>query len=373
MTQQAWAALVGLFVAIGLLPSGQGKAAPRAPRTRNVAVVVFEGVELLDFAGPLQVFAAAAQFGEMRGQPAFHVYTMARTKSPVKSHGVLQVVPEYSIDDAPPPDIIVLPGGDTSSLQEDPRFMQWVKDNAARAEVSMSVCTGAFVLGRAGLLDGHTATTWYNAVEGLRKAMPRANVQEGRRFVDEGRVVTTAGVSAGIDGALHIVARLLGRAIADETARYLEYRWTPEPYLAKHYSLLTPGLDGRGRALQMARLLEREQSWPEAIKAWRALTQENAKDGYAWHRLAFALYHTGDLAGAIAAAQRAAALPDVRADALVNLACYYVHAGRRADALTALEQAVDAGLKGRWRLQGDEDLAPLHGEPRFQKLLARLG
>ncbi len=100
-----------------------------------------------------------------------------------------------------------MPGGQSSTLTNDARFMAWARKAFDGAEVSISVCTGAFVLGKAGVLDGHTATTWFGAVEQLRKAVPAATVQEGRRFVDQGRVVTTAGVSAGIDGALHVVAR----------------------------------------------------------------------------------------------------------------------------------------------------------------------
>jgi putative intracellular protease/amidase len=367
MTQVlVWAAVLGSTL-VGAITVAS--AATPAPATRNVAIVVFDGVELLDFAGPLQVFAAAAEFGAVRDKPAFRVYTVARSKAPIKSHGILEVVPEFSIDDAPPADIVVLPGGDTSALRDDPRFMDWLSRTAARGELAMSVCTGAFLLGKAGLLDGKAATTWFDAIDRLRAAVPRANVQEGRRFIDEGRVVTTAGVSAGIDGALHVVARLLGRAVADQTARYMEYRWTPEPYLAKRYSLLTPGLDERGRAWQTAGLFERENSWQEAAKAYRAMVQADAKDAPAWNRLAVALAYAGDLPGAIAAGERAAKLPEGRIDALVNLACLYTRAGRRADALAALEQAVAAGLTERRKL-ADDDLAPLRGEPRFQKLLA---
>lgn len=236
----------------------------------------------------------------------------------------------------------------------------------------MSVCTGAFVLAKAGVLDGRIATTWFGALEKLRQMAPKTTVQEGRRFVDQGRVVTTAGVSAGIDGALHIVARLLGRAVADRTARYMEYHWSPEAYLAQGYTLLNPSLDERGHALQRAGILEDEKSWAEAVKAYRALTAEDSHDGYAWHRLAVALHFSGDVPGAIAAGKRAAGFSDVRPEALVNLACTYSRAGQRDSALTALEEAVAAGFKAKWRLQGDDDLAPLRSQPRFQKLLARL-
>jgi transcriptional regulator GlxA family with amidase domain len=357
-----------LAFALCAAPAG---AAPGA-RTRNVAVVLYPGVELLDFAGPAEVFAAAAQFGAMRGQPAFHVYTVARTKAPIVSQGFLRVVPDYGIEDAPKPDLVVIPGGSSAAVTDDAKFMAWAKSAAQGAELTMTVCTGAFVLGKAGLLDDRSATTWYGAIEGLRKAAPKAHVQEGRRFVDEGAIVTTAGVSAGIDGALHVVARLLGRAVADRTARYMEYRWTPEPYLTQRYLLLNPSTDDRGRELQRAEMLEEEKQFPEAVKAYRALSADGADDGYVWLRLATALDGSGDTAGALAAAKRAADSPDVRKDALVDVACLEARAGHRDEALSALEDAVAAGFAAKWRLQGDADLASVRGDPRFQKLLARL-
>jgi transcriptional regulator GlxA family with amidase domain len=213
--------------------ASQPAPSPSSLVTRNVAIVLYEGVELLDFAGPGEVFAAA----NVGGRPAFRVYTVATTKAPLVSQGFVKIVPDFTIEDAPHPDLIVVPGGSSGVLTNDARFMAWARKAFEGAEVSMSVCTGAFVLAKAGLLDGRVATTWFGAVERLRKAVPTATVQEGRRFVDQGRVVTTAGVSAGIDGALHVVARLLGRSVADQTARYMEYRWSPEPYLVETYVL----------------------------------------------------------------------------------------------------------------------------------------
>ena len=205
-----------------------------APATRNVAIVLYEGVEILDFAGPSEVFKAAA--GMVEGDtPAFRPYTVAATKAPVTSQGFVRITPEFSVDDAPRPDIVVIPGGNSKALLDEPRFMAWAGRALAEDEVTLTVCTGAFVAARLGVLDGRSATTWYGAVERLQKAAPKVNVQEGRRFVDSGRIVTTAGVSTSIDGALHVVSRLLGRAAADRTARYMEYHWTPEPYLAEHY------------------------------------------------------------------------------------------------------------------------------------------
>ncbi len=365
--------LLAAAVLVSQTAFAQGANRPLFKRTtRNVAIVVYEGVELLDFAGPGEVFSAASSFGAIRGQPAFKVYTVAASKAPITSQRFLKVVPDYSIDDAPPPDLIVLPGGSADALIEDPKFMTWARTAIDRAEISMSVCTGAFVLGKAGFLNGRTATTWYGAIDNLRQKFPEARVQEGRRFVDQGQIVTTAGVSAGIDGALHLVARLLGRAVADRTARYMEYHWAPEAYLAQTYSLLNPTLDERGQATQRAGMLEDQKNWIEAVKAYRALLETDPKDGFAWHRLAFTLYRSNDLAGAIAAGKRAADLPDVKAEALVNLACFFARAGKRDEALHALEDAVGAGFNAKWRLQADDDLASVRSDPRFQKLLATL-
>ncbi|MBS2022934.1 MAG: DJ-1/PfpI family protein [Deltaproteobacteria bacterium] len=214
-------------------------AAGTKPFTRNVAIVVYEGVELLDFAGPTEVFTSAAGFGARgekgKEEEAFRVYTVAVSKAPITSQGMLKVMPEFSIDDAPAPDIVVLPGGNSKAMTEDPKFMAWIERVSKATEVNMSVCTGAFVWAKLGLLDGKSSTTWYGATDKLQAAAPKSTVQEGRRLVDNGHVLTTAGVSAGIDGALHLVARLLGRQVADKTAQYMEYHWTPEAYLAKGY------------------------------------------------------------------------------------------------------------------------------------------
>jgi putative intracellular protease/amidase/YHS domain-containing protein len=189
---------------------------------RRVAILVYPGVELLDFSGPGEVFAAAAHRG------AFEVFTVAATKEPVMSQGFVEVVPQYSIADSPRPDLLVIPGGNAGSVLENPELMAWVKQTAAKAEAVMSVCNGAFVLARAGLLDGLEATTHWASIDALRREAPRTRVRDDVRFVDNGKVVTSAGVSAGIDAALHLVSRLLGEETAKGTARYMEYRYQPQ-------------------------------------------------------------------------------------------------------------------------------------------------
>ncbi len=190
---------------------------------RNVAIVIWNGAEVLDFAGPTEVFASA------RGDDGsyFNVYTVAASAEPILSQGVVRVIPEYTIENCPQPDIFVLPGGGTNSPLSNPKMIEWVKRVSVDAEISMSVCTGAFVLARAGLLEGKEATTWHGAINGLRMLAPNTIVHDDQRWVDNGSVVTSAGVSAGIDASLHIVARLCGEEVAQSTAEYMEYDWRP--------------------------------------------------------------------------------------------------------------------------------------------------
>ena len=186
---------------------------------RNVAIVVHNGAELLDFAGPGEVFAAAGPF---------NVYTVSETEQPIVSQGFVKVTPQYDVTDSPPPAIIVIPGGGSRALISSEPLMAWIEKSAADAEVVMSVCTGALALAKVGLLDGLEITTHYSAIDALKKQAPKSKVHENTRFVDNGKIVTTAGVSAGIDGALHIVSRLLGEDAASSTARYMEYdKWEP--------------------------------------------------------------------------------------------------------------------------------------------------
>lgn len=190
----------------------------------NVAIFVYDGVEILDFAGPGEVFASAANDTGY----AFNVYTVAVDTVPILSQRFLTVVPQYTIYNCPKPDIIVLPGGSTGKSAGDQNVLNWVTQNVSNAEIIMSVCTGAIILSRAGLLDGKHATTWHGRIKHLREITPKATIHENTRFVDDGQIITTAGVSAGIDGALHVIAKLLGEKEAARVARYMEYdKWEP--------------------------------------------------------------------------------------------------------------------------------------------------
>lgn len=185
----------------------------------NVAVYMQQGMEILDFAGPVEVFTYAGM----------NVYTVGKTMEPIISQGVVKIVPEYSIENCPSPDIIVFLGGNGTNASKDAQVQKWLKANAPEADYLFTVCTGAFFLGRAGLLDGLTTTTFHTEIPTLRALVPSATVLDDARFVDNGKIITTAGISAGIDGSLHLVQKLFGLERAKEVARYMEYdKWHPE-------------------------------------------------------------------------------------------------------------------------------------------------
>jgi len=340
--------------------------------TKNVAILLYNGIEVLDFAGPAEVFQSAARFGAKGEEQAFHLYTVSRGKAPIVSQGFIRVTPDYSIEDSPKPDILILPGGGSEEVTDDAAWMQWIKTSGRDAEHVLTVCTGAFIAARAGLLDGLDATTWYNAIPALTREFPNIRVLPGRRFVDNGKMITTAGVSAGIDGSLHLVARLLGRYVADRTAEYMEYKWAPESYLSAKYAQLNPQLDARGRAKQQASIAVREGNSEAAVAIFRSLLAEDRNDGEAWLNLGRALHDLEQYAEAIAAHQEAAKAPPQRARALYNIACEYALSGDRDKAIDAVAQAIEGGYRTRSSYENDSDFATIRDDPRFQALVAKL-
>ncbi len=188
---------------------------------KTVAIFIFDEVEVLDFAGPYEVFAVTGAQTQ-----AFEVFTVAETDQPVRARNGLMVLPTHSFATAPRADIVVIPGGyGTRPLLQKQNVIDWVRKMDQEAQLTLSVCTGSLLLGRAGLLDGLAATTHHLAFEELRKCAPNSEIREGARLVDNGRIVTSAGVSAGIDMSFHIVARELGQEAAQKIARYIEYPW----------------------------------------------------------------------------------------------------------------------------------------------------
>ena len=190
--------------------------------TKIVAILIFPDVEVLDFAGPFEVFAVT---DELRGYDTFHTCTVAAAPGVVRARNGLQVVPDFTLENCPAPDVLVIPGGfGTRALLAQPALLEWVRTRARDAEIVMSVCSGALVLAKLGLLDGLRVTTHHELLGLLAKLAPAATVDPSQRFHDHGHIVTAAGISAGIDSSLHVVGRLLGEAAAAKTAKYMEYR-----------------------------------------------------------------------------------------------------------------------------------------------------
>lgn len=194
---------------------------------RTVGILIFPEVEILDFCGPFEVFSSAV---DESGEKAFNVLTVAETGSLVPCRGGLVVQPNVTFATAPTFDIVVVPGGyGTDVQQENPAVLDWLRRQRRAAELTTSVCTGAFLLGAAGLLDGLRVTSHWSTIDRLRAFVPGAIVLDDVRVVDQGEVITSAGVSAGIDMALHVVRRLHGDAAAVATARDMEYDWALAP------------------------------------------------------------------------------------------------------------------------------------------------
>jgi putative intracellular protease/amidase len=198
--------------------------APQKVVTRNLAIFIFDGVQIIDYTGPFEVLGQARD----GGTKLFNVYTVAEKAGPITTNMGMTVVPKYSFADMPKTDVLVLPGGNTQPGLDNPKVIKWVQDTAANAEFVMSVCNGAFYLGKAGLLDGLSATTYYGLIDELKETAPKAHVVTDQRFVDNGKIITTAGLSSGIDGSLHLIEKIVGRGRAQEVALNLEYNWQPD-------------------------------------------------------------------------------------------------------------------------------------------------
>ncbi len=193
------------------------------PASRIVEILIFDEVELLDVAGPYEAFSVA---GFPRQQKLFEVSLVAERAGQVMARNRFAMTPHHTIDDCPEPAVLVIPGGfGTRREIHNSRLVQWISAMSARSGLTLSVCSGALLLARAGLLEGLHATTHQGALGLLAELAPNTTVHSDQRVVDNGRIVLSAGVSAGIDAALHVISRLEGLEVARETANYMEYRW----------------------------------------------------------------------------------------------------------------------------------------------------
>ena len=216
----------------------------QASARKTVGILIFDGVQIIDYTGPYEIFQGAG----------FDVFTVAETKEPISTVAGMTVVPKYAFADAPRPDVLVVPGGGVAGALGSAATLTWVKDTTAKTQHTMSVCNGAFILAKAGLLDGLTATTTHGNVPKLRATYPRIKVVDDQRYVDNGKIITTGGLTAGIDGALHVVSLMMGKGVAQQVALGEEYDWRPGGGFVRGIladtefeSWMAPAVDGTGR------------------------------------------------------------------------------------------------------------------------------
>lgn len=206
--------------------------ASASPRPLRVAILVFDEVEALDLGGPYEVFTTACRM-QQRLQPGaptpFAVQCVARSLQPVQARASLRVLPDADFATAAAPDVLIVPGGVVDAAAACAETRAWVARAAAGAQITASVCTGAFILAAAGVLTEGPATTHWEDIADLRAQFPALDVQENVRWVDRGALVTSAGISAGIDMSLHLVTRLVGSALSERTARQMDTPWNPKP------------------------------------------------------------------------------------------------------------------------------------------------
>lgn len=193
---------------------------------KRIGIVLFKNIEVLDFCGPFEVFCVTRLNEEKRREEPspFEVLLVAEHPEPVTTTGNMKVIPHYTFETCPRLNILVVPGGwGTRKELNNPVMLEWLRTRASEVETLTSVCTGSLLLGFAGLLDGLHATTHWRSLEWMRDSLPAVLVEFEKHVVEDGRVFTSAGISAGIDLALRVVARYFGEDIARATARHMEY------------------------------------------------------------------------------------------------------------------------------------------------------
>lgn len=197
----------------------------------NVGIYIYNEVEVLDFAGPYEVFTTAARVWGRQNPAAlklFEVFLIAEEANLVHARANFQVQPHYTIQNHPGVDVLIVPGGVHVHELEKTQVIEWIARLSPKTKLTASVCTGAFLLAKAGILQDKSCTTHWEDVADLRAMFPALDVREDVAWMDNGRIVTSAGISAGIEMALHLVTKLAGKELAVKTARQMQYTWNNE-------------------------------------------------------------------------------------------------------------------------------------------------
>lgn len=189
----------------------------------NIGIYIYDEAEVLDFSGPFEVFSTAKRLSGHE----WNIFFIAQSDTLIRARGNFLVSPHYTIDRHPPVDVLIVAGGVHTAEMEKVRVTDWLRRSSATAQRVASVCTGAFLLAQAGILDGLTVTTHWEDIADLRARFPLLTVKEGTRYIEQGHILTSAGISAGIDMSLYLLSRLASMQLAEDTARQMEYEWAP--------------------------------------------------------------------------------------------------------------------------------------------------
>lgn len=185
----------------------------------NVAIFIFDDIQILDFTGPMDVFSTKPQ--------DFNTYTVGSSKKAITTYGGLSVNPSYSFENAPKPDLLIIPGGNVRAELEKEEVIRWIQETSRDAKHVLSICTGSFLIAKAGLLDGLTTTTYHRAIDRMKSFSSAYTVVADQRFVDNGKIWSSAGISSGIDASFQLISKIKGLGEAQDIALILEYDWHP--------------------------------------------------------------------------------------------------------------------------------------------------
>lgn len=187
----------------------------------NIGIYIYDQAEVLDFSGPFEVFSVANRLAKL----GWNIWLVAEEKSLIEARGVFQVKPHYSIQNVPELDVLIVVGGVHSDELRKTEVINWIRKTTEKTQITASVCTGAFLLAEAGLLDGLEVTTHWEDIPDLQRNYPNLRVRKGIRWIEQGKLFTAAGISAGIDLSLELVSKFAGEKLAERTARQMEYAW----------------------------------------------------------------------------------------------------------------------------------------------------
>lgn len=190
----------------------------------NIGIYIYDDAEVLDFSGPFEVFSTASRF--MKKKEKFNVFLVSEDNRAVKARGGFNVLAQHSFSDCPNLDVLIVAGGVHTEEMKKQNVLDWIKEQSKKAHLTASVCTGVFILAAAKVVKKQTVTTHWEDIQDLKESFPKLKVKKNKRWIDEDTVVTSGGITAGIDMSLYLVSKLHSKQLAKDTAKQMEFVWT---------------------------------------------------------------------------------------------------------------------------------------------------